>query len=200
MYRQLTINHCLYDIDEAMMNTFFSLAEKYPMEHDVSTPLALQEVDNWAVVLQIWCLFHEDEHRNLINHEKMMAYSCNYYCLSLLRADKSITSFLQLHQYSDEVKYVLSYYLGYYTLHWIYELINEEQVHKDFINSNLSRNYFLFSEEEQLLHNERHFFYELQKYATNLLASDFHATSRYANYVKSALKQTTIYLRKLKVV
>ena len=60
----------------------------------------------------------------------------------------------------------------------------------EIVEINMTRNYFLMSEEKDMYFNEQHSFYKQQKYVTYLMASDFAISNRFHNHIKNAIELT----------
>lgn len=200
MFHELTRSHCLYNISQQSFDEFLQLANKHTFAENIAVPLSLNSVDNCGVVLQIWCMLNEDEHKLVFDVDKMMAYGCNYYCLNLLKTDNHIKTFISCRQRTPHLLYVLSYYLAYATSCWVYELMQEDERGPELIHINMTRNYFLFAEEEQLILNPEHHFYATQRYITQLLALDLKNSERYNDYIQTALQNTKKYLNSMATI
>lgn len=195
MYNQLTLQHSLYIIDEQLLHDFRTIAEQTSLTDDVTAALSHNALDNFAVVLQIWCLLVSEERNIYLNFEKSMAYSCNFFSLNLLRNDAKIKQFIKVHSLNEQTKYVLAYHLAVAMLQWVDQLLLGHKNGQELMKTNLERDYFLLSDAEPLTTNDTHELYVQQKFMTHLLASSVSQSSLYHELIEDALRNVRHYLQ-----
>lgn len=93
MYEQLTSDASLFLVNDVEVARFQKSAVSIRMFEDIPIRLPLETINMWATALNIWCLLQEEQRKYVMDYSKMMTYSSNFYCLNLLRQEKSIKFF-----------------------------------------------------------------------------------------------------------
>lgn len=112
MYKFLTKEQSLFIVNDKILDEFKQLVETVPMTENVKPRLAYDTINMWASTFNIWCVIIESERDLSLDFQKMMIYSSNFYAVDLIRQNADIKSFLQAHPSTEDVKYLLAYYIG----------------------------------------------------------------------------------------
>lgn len=72
MFKQLTIDHCLYSLDDALLNTFKALIEEFSSLDDAPSTVALNSLDSYAALSHFWAMLNEEELNLLYHSNKVM--------------------------------------------------------------------------------------------------------------------------------
>lgn len=112
MYKFLTKEQSLFMINDTILEEFKHLVETIPMTEKVKPRLVYDTINMWASTFNIWCVMVEEEKELSLDFQKMMIYSSNFYAIDLIRQNVDIKSFLQAHTNTEQVKYLLAYYVG----------------------------------------------------------------------------------------
>lgn len=153
----------------------------------------LASLDNWVVAFDIWCMLHENDYHLLINQQKAIAYSCNFYCLSILRKNKNAQLFFQTHEKDPKMLVIFSYYLAVEMLKWTESLLQKRPEGVQLMERNHTRDYFLLHQIDGILDDPTHSIYIEQKLTTSLLAQDYRQTDSFVHHVKRAIHQAQIH-------
>lgn len=194
LFRQLTKEHCIYQISDELLNAFVLITQQYELEGYVSSAASLNTLNSHAVVLQIWCMLNEKELKLVIDTDKIMPYSIDNFILNLLRSHKKIDQYLRARTMTRNSTYVLSYYLACATLQWGDQVILEYQEGPALCEENSARDYFTISASENLVHLENHDFYVFQKNIIHLMANDYTNSDYLDRHIEDALNYTRTFL------
>ena len=188
MYTQLTTNHSLFILEESDLQHYLAIVSTCSFDTTLEHAKPLATVDSWNVSFDIWCMLNENTHNFLLNEQKAFAYSCNFYCLNILRKNKRVQEFYRTHVQDEKMLVIFSYYLAVEMLHWTECLLETRQEGIELMERNQNRNYFLLHQEEGILDDPQHTIYIEQKLMTSLLAQDFNQTDSFHRHVKNAIQ------------
>ena len=134
MFNELTTEHCMYTIRQNDLDQFISLAASTPLEGYVHHAKSLNPLNNYAIVLQIWCFLNEDcpNGKFYLKTEKTLPYTVDRFILGELAKIKELESYKKTIRNDERMLYIYAFHLGCATLTWgdavIHQLHNAEDV------------------------------------------------------------------------
>lgn len=195
MHDQLTVQHALFVVDDAILQEFQRIAAKVLIAQDVTKPLSLNSLDSYAGVFQVWLLFNEERFELCYDFQKTMPFACNIYALDLLRKDRILQQFRMNSPFavSEKFTYVLAYFIVYEMLIWVHQLLKDLELGQQLIAKNMQRDYYLFAVETQSMHDGTDARYTEQKLVTHVLGHNVATTTDYRRHVDCAIEATIGY-------
>ena len=195
MYEEITGDVSLFIVDDADVKRFQQIAGSISMFEGIPIRLPLETVNMWATALNIWLLLQEEQRNYVMDYSKMMTYSSNFYCLNLLRQEKSITVFLDVHKYSDEALFLTAYYLASETTLIVRDFLEVDEEGREVNKRNQEREFLMQRDQLDEDQMDNYFFVE-QKQISNVLANSY-ATNIFGKYVANAIRLARQHLMHL---
>lgn len=195
MHDQLTVQHALFVVDDAVLQEFQRIAAKVLVAEDVTKPLSLNSLDSYAGVFQVWLLFNEERFGLCYDVQKTMPFACNIYTLDLLRKDRILQQFRMRSPFavSEKFAYILAYFIVYEMLIWVHQLLKDLQPVQQLIAKNMQRDYYLLAVEAQSMQDGTDIVYAEQKLVTHVLGHNVATTTDYRRHIDCAIQATIGY-------
>ena len=200
MYHQLQLKDSLYIIGEHELRRFKQLANSIVMDVPLTQLSPVQPKDNWGMVFNNWLYCYEQEKRFVMDFSKAEMYSCNFYCAELFRASEDLKLLFKRYVKTEELCFILSYYLGYELLIWTYELLSSVEQGRSLIQKNYERDYFYLMDDDSILLNNTHEHFLDQKLMTSLMGQNYRYSDDFKQHMDKAIQATLNQYNRLKSV
>lgn len=196
MFKELELEHSLYDIKIEKLSDFKNLASHFLQQRNTILQHATlhNELDNYAIVLNVWLFLQENRENIFFISDKMMPYASNFYVFEQLRRNEMLKEHQNAIEYSDKYAFILSYFLSEEIIIWAYEALKLNEKTAEIMHINRKRDYFKLASDHSLANDETHSLYIQQKYVTKALATNIATSGDFNRAIKEGIKKATRYL------
>ncbi|RUL57006.1 hypothetical protein [Lysinibacillus antri] len=114
MYRNLSVDHSLFYIEQHHLDTFLSIAEQMESYDHIVKEAALHKEDAWAIVFNAWLLLQPDEKNHILiqSVDKSLIYSSNFIIYQAVTQDSHFQSIKQRKDATPELLFLAALYLA----------------------------------------------------------------------------------------
>lgn len=193
MYKNLNKHESLFVVDNQILDEFKYLAENVSFYDELKVGIQLNSKSRWAIIFSFWCFLLEDQRNIIMDYEKMMIYSSNFYCLNLLRNDKNIQAFLKEKTFNAERAYVLAYYLACELMLLMKNATAQEEKAHLIYQKYEQKEYFLLHEKLYDKPLDATLYVE-QKVFVSIFSHHFHVTKLFQQHVNNGIHLCRTYL------
>lgn len=142
MYRELSLEHSLYTINDRLLNEF----KEYPRMYKEIEPLfnvTHSKLDTWAALLNNWLLFISDDERLIIDQGKAFSHSFNILCNTEL--EKSNGYLAVLARFNRRERFIVACFVTNNLHEWKREIMKDHN-YEEVLEANLdNEHYFLMN-------------------------------------------------------
>lgn len=138
MYRQLTLEHSLFNIDGGLLEEF----QRYPEYYSELKPqfnITHPQLDTWAATFNNWLLFLSIEECLIIDHTKTFSHSINILCTNEIEKSESYLSVLS--RFNRKERFIVACFLTNEIHSWKRQVIKDNQLEEVLVN-NLENDYY----------------------------------------------------------
>lgn len=198
MFENLEIEHSLYDIDLDLLNDFKQIAAEFTGEprNTLQHAYIHKEIDNYAIIFNVWLFMQENSHSIYFNIDKMMPFASNFYIMEQLRKNVRVMKYLQSIETNANNVFEFAFFLGEELIDWVYDVLSKENTTTDIMELNKYRDYFKLVDDFNLSTDESHSIFMQQKHVTKLLATNITQCEDFNMLIKSAISQTQRHVKK----
>lgn len=180
----------LFVIKQVEIERFKSLLEE---QKELINAYPIHQKNAWVMIMNTWFLIKEKP--NLMDSNKQMVYSSNFYCLDLLKTNQSLQASLKTYRTKRE-RIVIAYFIGSYIYNLLHTVLNETEEGRVLIEKEKKVSYYEMHLQKNVQENESHDFYQDQKVLISAIVSS-HQSEHFQKQIQSALQQARHYISQL---
>lgn len=193
MYKELTLEHSLYNIDEKLLEEF----KQYPLIYSEITPkfnITHPQLDTWAATFNNWLLFISEEEKLIIDHSKTFSHSINILCTNEVEKSESYLSILD--RFDRQQRFIVACYLTNELHGWKLQVMHNNDL-DDLLSVNLQNDdYYKMSNIEFVrIHPRVQQMFLHQSKLIKALIRDIQSTKNFELCIKRAIHESQAFLR-----